>query len=225
MGKNKLKRFEDIDRFENVIEWTDFQNGTKSKPKGRWGRDIFQNDHPIVLELACGKGVYTVELAKREPVRNYIGIDIKGSRIWKGARRAKEENLDNVRFLRMYIDHLQEYFETGEVDEIWITFPDPYRRGGNRNKRLTSPKFLAIYQTIIKKAGTIHLKTDSDDLYNFSKKAVENFGGEIISFVDDIYNERADDELLTIQTDFESKHLEEDKSIKYLQFQLPVSED
>lgn len=219
MAKTKLQRFEDIDQFKNVLELTDFQDD-RAKPKGAWNREVFQNENPITLELACGKGDYTVELARRYPARNYIGIDIKGSRLWKGARKAKEEELTNARFLRIYIDHLDEYFEEGEVEEIWITFPDPYLRGGNRSKRLTSEKFLTIYRDILRKSGPIHLKTDSPDLFQFSKYSVEKNGGRILDEVNDIYSHRPTDDILTIKTDFEHKHLKKGKIIKYLQFSL-----
>lgn len=220
MGKNKLKRFEDIDRFDNVLELTDYQESSAQKPKGRWNEDIFENNNPITLELACGKGTYTVELARRNPNVNYVGIDIKGSRIWKGAKQAKENKLENVRFLRMYIDHLEEYFGNNEVDEIWITFPDPYPRGSDRSKRLTSEKFLRKYELILKKEGVIHLKTDSSPLFEFSKKSIRQFNGRVLECVDDIYTNREDSKILTIQTDFEKKHLEKGKAIKYLRFSL-----
>lgn len=223
MAKSKLERFEDIDQFENVLELTDFQYGDRSKPVGAWGEEIFNNDSPIILELACGKGDYTVELARKEPGKNFIGIDIKGSRLWKGARKAREEGLENVRFLRIYIDHLAEYFAHGEVDEIWITFPDPYLRGGDRSKRLTSERFLRVYQSLLKKLGIIHIKTDSGPLFEFTEYMVNEFGGTIIDRVEDVYKERGDDEYLTIKTDFERKHLEKGKIIKYLKFCLPAS--
>ena len=223
MAKNKLERFSDIDRFENVLELTDFQNGDRAKPAGEWREEIFKNNNPIILELACGKGDYTVELARKEPGNNYIGIDIKGSRLWKGARKAKEEGLENVRFLRIYIDHLSEYFAPGEVNEIWITFPDPYLRGGDRNKRLTSEKFLGVYQSLLKKPGFIHLKTDSRPLFEFTEYMIGVFSGTVIDRVENVYKERGDDEYLTIKTDFERKHLEKGKSIKYLKFTLPES--
>lgn len=219
MAKTKLQRFEDIDQFENVLELTDFQDA-RSKPKGVWKEEIFGNENPITLELACGKGDYTVGLARKYPSRNYVGIDIKGSRLWKGARKAKEEELSNARFLRIYIDHLDEYFDEGEVEEIWITFPDPYLRGGNRSKRLTSDKFLAIYRNILQKSGPIHLKTDSEDLFKFSKYSVEKNGGRIQDEVEDIYSDCPDDDILTLKTDFERKHLKKGKIIKYLQFSL-----
>lgn len=220
MAKTKLQRFADIDEFENVLELTDFQDEGRAKPKGKWHREIFQNDNPITLELACGKGDYTVGLARRHPSKNYIGIDIKGSRLWKGARKAKEEELSNVRFLRIYIDHLDEYFEEGEIAEIWITFPDPYLRGGNRSKRLTSDKFLSMYRKLVRESGPIHLKTDSADLFNFSKNAVERHDGRILDEVENVYIEREEDDILTIKTDFEKKHLQKGKTIKYLKFSL-----
>lgn len=225
MAKSKLERFEDIDQFENVLELTDFQNGDRAKPVGTWREEIFNNNNPIILELACGKGDYTVELARKEAGKNFIGIDIKGSRLWKGARKAREEGLENVRFLRIYIDHLAEYFEPGEVDEIWITFPDPYLRGGDRSKRLTSERFLRVYQSLLKKPGFIHLKTDSGPLFEFTEYMINEFGGTTIDRVEDVYKERSDDEYLTIKTDFERKHLEKGKSIKYLKFSLPASGD
>ncbi|MGK7369856.1 MAG: tRNA (guanosine(46)-N7)-methyltransferase TrmB [Candidatus Halalkalibacterium sp. M3_1C_030] len=223
MAKTKLQRFSDIDEFDNVLELTDFQNENETKPKGRWNDDIFRNDNPIILELACGKGDYTVELARRNADSNYVGIDIKGSRLWKGARKAKDEDLSNARFLRIYIDHLDEYFKEGEVDEIWITFPDPYLRGGNRDKRLTSEKFLTIYRKLVKESGPIHLKTDSEDLYNFTKYAVGKNGGKILDEVENVYRDRMNDEILTIKTDFEKKHLQKGKTIRYLKFSLSVS--
>lgn len=223
MAKTKLQRFADIDEFENVLELTDFQSGNRSKPKGRWNEDIFGNDNPIILELACGKGDYTVELARRNPNCNYVGIDIKGSRLWKGAKKAKNEGLSNARFLRIYIDHLDEYFAEEEVDEIWITFPDPYLKGGDRNKRLTSDKFLAFYQKLLKESGPVHLKTDSRDLFDFTIYAVNKHGGRILDEVQDIYRNRKDDEILSIKTDFEEKHLQKGKTIKYLKFSLPAS--
>lgn len=220
MAKTKLQRFEDIDKFENVLELTDFQDDGTEKPKGEWKREIFENDNPITLELACGKGDYTVGLARKFPFENFIGIDIKGSRLWKGARKARDEELSNVRFLRVYIDHLDEYFAEDEVEEIWITFPDPYLRGGNRSKRLTSDKFLRVYRKIVRDSGPIHLKTDSEELFNFTKYAVEKNKGRILDEVENVYEERENDEILTIKTDFEQKHLQKGRIIKYLKFTL-----
>lgn len=221
----KLHRFREISEFDHVLELTDFQSAEAEKPAGKWHSDIFGNRNPITLELACGKADYTLELARRYPVRNYIGVDIKGARLWKGAKRAQKESLDNVRFLRIYIDHLYEYFAPGEVDEIWITFPDPYPKGSDRDKRLTSEKFLTIYQTVIKDGGYIHLKTDSDRLFYFSVKSLERFGGTLERGVEDIYSETPGDDLLTIKTDYEKRHLKKGKSIKYLNCMLPVKNE
>lgn len=218
MGKDKLKRFGDVARFPNVFEYTDFDES--SKPKGTWRRDIFKNDNPVVLELACGKGEYTVNLARKFPGKNFIGIDKKGSRLWRGAKTALEEPLPNVHFIRMFIDHLEEYFAPGEVDEIWITFPDPYLRGSQTSKRLTSPKFLDIYRKILKPGAKINLKTDSDELYSFTLQVVRSENCKLIQKVDDVYREKPDDPVLSIQTFYEKKHLESKKTIHFVKFQL-----
>lgn len=217
-NKNKLKRFEDIARFENVFEYTDFEE--KPTPKGKWHDEIFGNDKPIVLELACGKAEYTIYLAEHFRDRNYIGIDLKGNRIWKGAKYALKNKMLHVRFIRMLIDHLPDYFEQGEVDEIWITFPDPHLRESRSKQRLTSPKFLEIYRKILKPGSIIHLKTDSDLLYEFTLETIEEEGCEITKKVDDIYSEEPENELLTHQTFYEKKHLKAGKSIHYVAFRL-----
>ena len=221
MGKNKLERFAEIAEFEHVLELTDFQEEDEEKPKGRWNNDLFENDNPIILEIACGKGEYTLELARRNPQTNFIGIDIKGARLWKGAKRALNQDLANVRFLRIYIDHLDEYFAPGEVHNMWITFPDPYPKYSDRNKRLTSPKFLATYQKVLDSDGIIHFKTDSDKLWDFTKNVVREEGCEVLDLVENIYQERPEDPLLTTKTYYEKKHLEDGKTIKYLKFRLP----
>ena len=221
MGKNKLQRFAEIEQFKNVFELTDFQDGEKKNLRGKWREEVFQNDAPIVLELACGKGEYTLELARRNPQCNYVGIDIKGARLWKGAKRALKGELDNVRFLRIYIDHLQEYFGAEEVDEIWITFPDPFLKYSKRNKRLSSPKFLSIYQQVLKPGGNIHLKTDSEPLFSYTRQIIERHQCKILDIEEDIYQNRPEDEQLTIQTYYEKKHLEKGKAIKYIRFELP----
>lgn len=220
MTVNKLKRFEDIASFNNVLEYTDFQQQDRAKPRGRWHAGIFENDHPITLELACGTGAYTLALARRHPRHNFIGIDIKGARLWKGAREALREPLANVRFLRMYIDHLNEYFAPSEVAAIWITFPDPYPRAGDRNKRLTAPRFLEMYRTILKPGASVHFKTDNRPLFGYTCRQLEQAGGTLRQKVDDIYSERPDDELLTIQTRYEKKHLRKGRTISYCRFTL-----
>ena len=221
MPKNKLQRFEEIGEFENVLEVTDYQSPGKEKPKGKWKEQVFGNSKPITVELACGKGAYTLELARRYPDQNFIGIDIKGARIWKGAKKAIEEGLENVRFLRIYIDHLDEYFAPEEIDNIWITFSDPYPRGSDSSKRLSSPKFLSIYQKVMAKDGAINFKTDSESLFAFTKEVVSSTGCRVLDIVEDVYEERADDELLTIQTHYEKRHLEEGRTIRFIKFKLP----
>lgn len=220
MGKNKRKRFAEIERFNNVLELTDFRNRKNDKPRGRWNRDIFQNENPIVLELGCGKGTYTLELARRNPNTNYIGVDIKGARIWKGAQKARQENLGNVRFLRIYIDHLQDYFAGNEVHGIWITFPDPYPKGSDRKKRLTSEKFLSQYRFVLEEEGLLHLKTDSKPLYDFSRRSILNFGGKIWIEIEDVHTKGEPGPPLDIRTDFEKKHIRRGKPIKYLRFDV-----
>ncbi len=221
MGRGKLEKYKEVTEFSNTLEYTDFQDEESPKPKGHWHSEIFKNENPIILELACGKGTYTLELAQRYPDKNFVGVDIKGNRIWKGARQSLEEGLDNVRFLRIYIDHLDEYFAPEEVDDIWITFPDPYPRRSDRSKRLSSPKFLKIYQRVLKPEGLIHFKTDSDELFSFTKKMVRESECEVQDVVDEIYQERPNDELLTIQTHFEKKYLEKGRTISYIKFSLP----
>jgi tRNA (guanine-N7-)-methyltransferase len=218
-GKNKRKRIADIRRFPNVLEYTDFDE--TSPPKGAWKSGIFKNTNPITLELACGKGEYTINLARKFPERNFIGIDIKGPRIWQGAKTALDEPLENVRFIRMFIDHLERYFANEEVNEIWIIFPDPYiRKKARISKRLTSPKFLNIYRKLLKPGGIIHLKTDSDILYSYTLETIEQENCRIVQQADDVYRDMPVDELLTIQTYYEKMHLKEGRTIRYVSFQL-----
>lgn len=219
MAKNKLEKFEDVAQFPNVFEYTDFED--KPKPKGEWHRSIFKNDYPITLELACGKAEYTVNLARRFPERNFIGIDKKGWRIWTGAKTALDESLGNTHFMRIFIDHLEEYFAPGEVDEIWIIFPDPFLRESKESNRLTSPKFLKIYQNILKPGSTIHLKTDSLQLFSYTLDVIESENCDLEDRCDDVYKERPEDELLSIQTFYEKMHLEKGKTIRYVSFRLP----
>ncbi len=218
MTVNKLERFAQIAGYNHVLEYTDYQQKGAEKPAGRWNEEVFGNNHPITLELGCGTGAYTLELARRYPKRNYIGIDIKGARLWKGAKRAKTEGLKNVRFMRIFIDHLDEYFAKNEVDDIWITFSDPYPRAGDRNKRLTAGKFLSQYQQVLKPEHPVHFKTDDTPFFKYTCRSVKRNDGQIIEKVDNIYSERPEDELLTIKTDYEKRHLEQGKTISYLKF-------
>jgi len=219
MAKNKLQKFEDVARFHNVFEYTDYSD--KPKPRGSWHSDIFNNKNSITLELACGKGEYTVELARRYPDRNFIGIDKKGWRIWSGAKTALEEELDNAHFMRIFIDHLEQYFAPGEVEEIWIVFPDPFLRESRESNRLTSPKFLKIYKNILKPGSVIHLKTDSPELFSYTLDVIEQEKCRLVDRCDNIYRERPGDELLTIRTFYEEMHLQKGRTIHYVSFQLP----
>jgi len=218
MGKNKLQRYADNITHENVFEHTDFDD--KETPAGRWTAEVFGNSNPIVVELACGKGDYTTALAERNPGKNYIGIDIKGDRIWKGARRAMKKNLENVRFLRCYIDHLDNFFAKNEISEIWITFPDPYLKESNEKKRLTSPKFLSIYRIVAKDDAIIHLKTDSIPLFRFTESVIAQQGLRILNYFDDLYKQSPDDEIFSIKTYYEKKHLKEGRKIQFVSFTL-----
>lgn len=220
MAKNKQKKFDDVARFENVFEYTDFQEENLEKPKGKWNSEIFKNKNPIVLELACGKAEYTVNLARKYPGKNFIGIDKKGWRIWSGAKVAIDESLTNTHFIRMFIDHLDEYFAPNEVDEIWIIFPDPFLRGSRESNRLTAPKFLNIYKKILKPGAIIRLKTDSPELFSYTLEVIESEQCKIIDRVDDVYKERPDDDELSIKTFYEQMHLQKGKTISYIAFQL-----
>ena len=213
MGQKKLLRFEELNKFENVLQF----------PKniaGRW-KDFFKNDNPITLELACGKGEYTLGLAQLYPQRNFIGVDLKGNRIWVGAKKAFQNNLSNVAFLRTQIDKVNEYFSKNEVSEIWITFPDPQLRLSKAKKRLTHPKFLRLYQDFLIPGGLIHLKTDSPALWNFTKKVIEMYGCRLIIDYENLYQQENIDEELKIKTHYESLDIAESNRIHYLKFSLP----
>lgn len=187
---------------------------------GNWANH-FGNDHPVTLELACGKGEYTLAMARMFPERNFIGIDIKGNRIWKGARTALDEKLKNVAFLRIAIDHIAAYFSPEEVSEIWITFPDPFLRKSKAKKRLTHSRFLHAYHSILKKHGHIHLKTDSAELYEFTKEMIKENHCSLHKDIPDIYGNGKPDPLLRIKTFYEKMHLSEGRIIRYLNFSLP----
>ena len=215
MGQKKLKRFAEIATFKNVLQ-------NPEGIKGRWGLH-FGNVHPITLELACGKGEYAVGLAKLYRERNFIGVDLKGNRIWVGAKYALENKLENVAFLRVQIDQLADYFEPAEVCEIWITFPDPQLRLSRAKKRLTHPKFLRIYERILQPGGRIHLKTDSPDLYQFTKKVIELYELKVHVDYDDVYSmENLSDEL-QIKTHYEALDIASSNRVHYLSFSLPSS--
>lgn len=218
MAKRKLERYHALNDLDNVIELEDYSPETISKHRGKWCESVFGNEQPLILELACGKGDYTLALAERYPAINFIGVDIKGDRIWRGAIEASEKKLENVRFLRIYIDHINNYFSTNEVDEIWITFPDPYLNEKKENKRLTSPVFLDRYRNLLKKGGRVSLKTDSPELFDFTLDVVKDQKLEIVSFVDDVHGTEHSVPNLDILTYYERKHLEEGKKIFFVSF-------
>ncbi len=212
MGQKKLIRFEEINRFENV-----FQHAIEMK--GKW-HDYFKNNHPIILELACGRGEYSVGMGRLFSNKNFIGIDIKGNRIWKGAKTALEEKLLNVAFLRAEIDKINEYFSTDEVAEIWITFPDPQLRLSKAKKRLTHPKFLRLYQQVLQQDGLVHLKTDSPDLYNFTKTVIELYKLDVVVDFDNLYQNQNLAKELYIKTHYESLDIAQSNRVHYLQFKI-----
>ena len=188
--------------------------------KGNWNRDHFKNEHPIVLELACGKGEYAVNLAKMFPQKNFIGIDLKGNRIWRGARTGVDEGISNLAFLRIQIEDIVDYFGTDEVDEIWITFPDPQPQESREKKRLTYPGFLAKYKHFLKLDGKVNLKTDNDGLYQYTVDMVEELGLSCFKKTDQLYKSEFYDEVLSIKTHYERIYLKHDKNINYIQFSL-----
>lgn len=217
MGKkNKEQRIADIRVFSNVFEYEHFSEEDNLKDK--WHSEIFRNQNPITLELACGKGEYSIGLARRYPRKNFIGVDLKGPRIWVGAKKALKHNLENVRFLRAYIDHLENFFSKNEIDEIWIIFPDPYLK--KERKRLTSPKFLNIYRRVMKPGGLIHLKTDSETLFDYTIEVIRDEQCDLVEKIEDVYRDSRNSELVGIQTFYEKMHLEKGKTIRYVSFRL-----
>jgi len=221
-SKNKLKRFIENESFNNVIQPSrDDLIKFNFVFRGKWKKKVFKNSNPIVLELGCGKGEYTVNLAKLNPNKNYIGIDIKGARFWRGAKTATEEKLENVIFLRTQIELLDFIFEKNEIDEIWLTFPDPQIKFQRRKHRLTNTKFLSIYKNILNDSGIIHLKTDSEFLHGYTLGKLEEMSINPIVSNHDIYkNSNAPVEAIQIQTHYEKIYLNEGKKITYLNFKF-----
>ena len=226
--RNKLKKFNDLLSFSNVYENYDPTNpkllANESEEvdlKGKWNLDHFKTDKPLVLELACGRGEYSLALAEANPDVNYIGVDVKGARIWKGATIAQEKNLTNVAFLRTRIEQINLFFAKDEVDEIWITFPDPFLRKSKANRRLTSQQFLNRYKDVLKVGGIINLKTDDPTLYEFSQEQFDicDFV-EVIYDRDDIYSQQLDFPALEYKTYYEKQHLEKGRKIKYMRVRM-----
>jgi tRNA (guanine-N7-)-methyltransferase len=213
MGKDKIRRFAEIETFDNVLQLD------AGKPfKGNWATGFFKNDNPVVLELACGKGEYTVNLATMFPGKNFIGIDYKGNRIWRGAKTALEDGVHNVAFLRIQIENLTDYFAPGEVDEIWITFPDPQPQLSREKKRLTSPRFLDKYRVLLKLGGCVNLKTDNDGLHAYTAEKIAELNLPLHTKTEDLYRSEFADEVLSIKTYYEKKYLQHNKNINYLKF-------
>jgi tRNA (guanine-N7-)-methyltransferase len=213
VGKDKLKRFAEVDTFSNVLQLD------AGKPfKGQWASQVFKNNNPVVLELACGKGEYTVNLATLFPDKNFIGIDYKGNRIWRGAKTALEDGVNNVAFLRIQIETILDYYAPGEIDEIWITFPDPQPQVSREKKRLTSPRFLDKYKEILKPGGFLNLKTDNDDFHAYTYEKIVEKGFNLHAKTEDLYHSEFVNDVLSIKTFYEKKYLKGNKNINYLKF-------
>ncbi len=215
MGQKKLYRFEAIKSFSNVLQYP-------PDMAGKWNT-FFRNDHPVTIELACGKGEYAVELARLYPLRNFIGVDLKGNRLYVGAKKCLQQNVTNAAFLRTHIDKIETYFMPGEVEEIWITFPDPHLRKSKAKRRLTHPKFLRLYQQILTADGCIHLKTDSPDLYRFTKMVIDMYGLSLHEDLENMLEGEPRTKELQIKTYYESLDIAQSNKIHYLKFSLPSS--
>lgn len=214
--KRKLERFRIIEENPNVIEPS---KEIYTKIKGKWSSTFFGNDNPITVELACGRGEYTIGLARLFPERNYIGVDIKGDRIWKGSTIALEENLSNVGFLRTHILHIESFFAPSEIDEIWLTFPDPRPRKRDIKRRLTSPRFMEMYKTILRKGGYLRLKTDNTQLFDYTlEELAERSDIADLAYTADVYNSDLEKECFGIKTRYEQEFSEKGEKIKYLRF-------
>ena len=220
MSKGKLAKFADMERFENVFQYPySVVDDVPFDMKGKWREMYFHNDNPIVLELGCGKGEYTVELAKLYPEMNFIGVDIKGARMWTGAKKAIEEGQKNVSFLRTNIEIIDRFFAPGEVSEIWLTFSDPQMK--KATKRLTSTYFMERYRRFLVDNGLIHLKTDSNFMFTYTRSMVEHNHLPVEVMTDDLYHSGLADEILSIRTYYEQQWLDRGLHIKYLRFRLP----
>lgn len=221
-SKNKLKRFKENETFGNVIQPTrdELVNATFDL-KGNWNEKVFQNNHPLVLELGCGKGEYSIALAKRYPNKNFIGIDVKGARFWRGAKTAVQEGIANVAFLRTQIELIDYAFANHEVDEIWITFPDPQIKYKRTKHRMTNTEFLQRYKKILKPEGIVNLKTDSEFMHGYTLGLLHGEGHEVLYANHNVYKqEGSPDEVTSIQTHYESIYLEKNKPITYIRFKI-----
>lgn len=221
-SKNKLKRFKENETFANVIQPSREEIVDQTFPlKGKWREDFFKNEKPIVLELGCGKGEYCLGLAEMFPEKNFLGIDIKGARFWRGAKTALEEGMDNVGFLRTQIELIDHIFAESEVDEIWITFPDPQIKYKRTKHRLTNTEFLQKYKHILKEDGVVNLKTDSEFMHGYTLGLLHGEGHEILHANHHVYkNEYSPKEVIGIQTFYEKQYLEKNKPITYIKFKV-----
>ncbi len=219
---SKLQKFADFERFENCFAFAFEEISQGFSLKGKWHAEVFKSENPLILELGCGKGEYTVGLGEANPERNYVGLDVKGNRIWTGAKYALEHKLNNIAFLRTRIDFIDHCFSEGEVDEIWITFPDPQPQKPRERKRLTSQRFLNRYKKIIKPKGIVHLKTDSTSLYEYTLEVIEENNHELIWHTNDLYKNCPADrmELISIKTYYENLFHSRGEDIKYIAFRL-----
>ncbi|MCD4711047.1 MAG: tRNA (guanosine(46)-N7)-methyltransferase TrmB [Bacteroidales bacterium] len=226
LGKKKLSRFRELESLERVFQPPlEEVFGKDHHLKGKWCRDIFGNDHPLILELGCGKGEYTTGLARNDPHKNFIGLDIKGARIWTGAKAALDKGLTNVAFLRTRIDFINSFFARNEVDEIWITFPDPQEKRRRQKKRLPGAHFLNRYRAFLKDGGRVHLKTDNRQLYEDTLELVRYNNLLLEQNSADVYNESWNNETVSIQTYYEKRFLNEGIKINYIRFRLPAGKE
>lgn len=220
MGKGKLAKFADLANYPHVFEYPySVVDNVPFELKGKWGESFFKNDHPIVLELGCGRGEYTVGLGRLFPEKNFIGVDIKGARMWTGATESLREGLNNVAFLRTNIEIIDRFFGENEVYEIWLTFSDPQMK--KPTKRLSSSFFLERYRRFLKDGGLVHLKTDSNFLYTYTRLLIEENQLPVLVQTDDLYHSGQADEILSIQTYYEQQWLDRGMNIKYIKFALP----
>ncbi|MFT7051615.1 MAG: tRNA (guanine-N7-)-methyltransferase [Psychroserpens sp.] len=221
-SKNKLKRFKENETFSNVFQpMREELVDSQYEFKGEWNASVFKNDNPLILELGCGRGEYTVELAKKFPNKNFIGIDIKGARFWRGAKTAIEDHIPNVAFIRTQIELVDCVFAENEVDEIWITFPDPQIKYKRTKHRMTNSQFLKRYKTILKPEGVVNLKTDSEFMHGYTLGLLQGEGHEVLYANHNVYKqEGSPEEVTSIQTYYESQYLEQNKPITYIRFKI-----
>ncbi len=220
MTKRKLQRFAENEIFSNLIQPKLVYPPVDDKIKGAWKQEFFRNSQPIVLELGCGRGEYTVNMATMFPHNNYVGIDFKGARLWRGAKTALENHMQHVGFLRIQIQYIESYFAQGEVDEVWITFPDPQPQQSREQKRLTSPRFISMYRNILREGGIVHLKTDNYDLFQYTMDIIDKNKFRLLASTDDLYSSELKEEELKIQTTYEKIFLQQGARICYLKFML-----